>query len=271
MKKYEKTLGPKSSELITQLTEKGKEVFTLSDAREIYGKGQQETIGLLRDLVQRKILARIKPGIFLILKIGLETTQLSNWPLIARTLVGQNPYYISHYSAMRLHGLTTHPLTKVFISVLKRKKSKRVQNIFYQFIYIKPDKFWGISDIWVNWQEKVKISDIEKTILDGLDRPDLSGGIKEVSHVIAASAKKIDWTRLMEYASRYPKASAIKRLGFILEVLNLNTHLPNIEQIIHNKEDYILLDPNGKKAGKYLKRWRIKINMNIDEIKASNQ
>lgn len=113
MKKHEKTVGPKSSSIIKNIVERGNEVFTLEEACEIYKKGKQETSGFLRDLINRKLIARVKPGVFLILKTGYESTQLRNWPLIARALVGNNTYYISHYSAMLLHGMTTHPLNHV--------------------------------------------------------------------------------------------------------------------------------------------------------------
>ena len=36
-----------------------------------------------------------------------------------------------------------------------------------------------------------------------------------------------------------------------------------------NTYDYILLDPNGPKKGKYYRRWRVRINISTDEIKAS--
>lgn len=90
MAKERKTLGTVSSELIIKLIEKSKDIFTLHNACEIYGKGRQETSDLLGDLVNRGVLVRIKSGVFLILKVGQEATQLSNWPLIARALVTRN-------------------------------------------------------------------------------------------------------------------------------------------------------------------------------------
>lgn len=265
-----KTVGPTSAKVIHELFAKGKVIFTLDDAGEIYGRTRQQTSHFLRDLVNRGVLARIKSGVFLILQMGQESTQLDNWPIIARVLSGESDYFISHYSAMRLHGMTTHPLMNVIVTMSKRIASKKVHNILYQFIYIKPNHFWGLSQIWVTRHERVYVSDLERTLLDGLDRPDLCGGIKEIARGIWNKQKQIDWSKLAQYAKKYHSKAAIKRLGFILESLNLGLDCtPLLEKIISSKKDYILLDPNASKFGTYLSRWRIRINMNIDEITAS--
>ncbi len=265
-----KTIGPISSKMLQGLFAKGKIIFTLDDACEIYGRERQETTYFLRDLVNRGVLARIKSGVFLIVQMGQESTQLANWPIIARVLAGKNEYYISHYAAMRLHGMTTHPLMNVILTLSKRKPTKQVHNIQYQFIYSKSDHFWGTTQLWVTKQEKVCVSDLERTILDGLDRPDLCGGIKEIARGIWAKQKKIDWVKIVNYAKKYHSKAAVKRLGFILECLNLGLdYVSQLEEIISSKKDYILLDPNGAQMGNYLSRWRIRINMNKDEITAS--
>lgn len=269
-KKYSKTLGSTSAKLISELFVQGKIIFTLEDACEIYGRARQETSHFLRDLVNRGILARIKSGVFLILQMGQESAQLDNWPVIARALSGNNDYFISHYSAMRLHGMTTHPLMNVIITMPKRNASKKIHNLLYQFIYSKPNHFWGISKIWVTKHERVCVSDLERTILDGLDRPDLCGGIKEIARGIWNKQKQIDWKKMAQYANEYHSKAAVKRLGYILETLNLGLDcIPLLEKIISPKKDYILLDPNGLKIGTYLSRWRIRVNISNNEITAS--
>src|SRR5579872_7395665 len=95
-----KTLGPVSARFVGELLQRGKIIFTIDDASEIYGKERKQTNNFLADLTKRGLFARIKSGVYLILQMGQENTQLSNWPVIARELAGVNNYYISHYSAM---------------------------------------------------------------------------------------------------------------------------------------------------------------------------
>lgn len=266
-----KTLGPMSAVLLEKLHQQGKVIFTLDDAMEIYDRGRQETTHFLRDLVNRGILARIKSGVFLILQMGQETAQLSNWPLIAKALMGENDYTISHYSAMRLHGMTTHPLVDVFITMPKRFVSKKILHVFYRVIYSKSEHLWGVMDFWVTKQDKIRVTDLERTILDGLERPDLCGGLIEVVRGIWSKQKEINWEKMVVYSKKFHTKAAIKRLGYILELLNVGEAgcISSLEKIISSKKDYVFLDPNGEKEGVYLSRWRLRININDKELKAS--
>jgi len=82
--------------------------------------------------------------------------------------------------------------------------------------------------------------------------------------------KQIDWNKLLQYTDRYHSKAAVKRLGFIIEMLDLNTkQLSRIQQSVACAKDYIFLDPKGPKTGHYLSRWHCRVNMNIDELKAS--
>lgn len=267
---FTKTLGPVSARFLNELQKSGKTLFTLEDAVKITGENQIETSKFLSDLVARGVLARLKQGKYIILQMGQEAIQLSNWPIIARELARPDNYYLSHYSAMRIHGMTTHALFDVYISMPHRRRVRKISNFTYHFIYIDPNHFWGHQAYWITRQEKIFVSDIEKTLLDGLERPELSGGIKEVIRGIWVKQKEINWQKMRQYCEKFRTKAAVKRLGFILDLLDLAPDiLPELTKVIFNAKDYILLDPNGSKEGKRLSRWRIRININIEEIKAS--
>lgn len=264
-----KTTGRVSAGFIAALQNRGKSIFSIDEAQAICGKRRSATVDLLRDLVNRGILARIKSGTFLILQTGNENTQLRNWPVIARELAGKDPYFISHYSAMRIHGMTSHPIVNVYLTLTKQKPDKIVSNITYHFIYSKEKHFWGQMSHWATKQEQVWVSDPERTLLDGFDRPDLCGGITDVVRGLWATQKNINSEKLVNYAKQYRTKAAVKRLGYVLEALNIapNT-LPVLGKEITDAKDYVTLDPQGKKEGKRLSRWRIQLNINADELKA---
>ena len=267
---YTRTLGPVSALFLNELHKKGKMIFILDDAAEIYGKKRVETSKFLSDLISRGLISRLKQCVYIILQAGQEAIQLSNWPIIARELAKPDNYYLSYYSAMRIHGMTTHPLFDVYIAMPKRRRDRKISNFTYHFIYSDPNHSWGHYAFWITKQEKIYISDIERTLLDGLERPDLCGGIKEVIRGIWVKQKEIDWQKMRQYCEKFRTKAVVKKLGFILEVLNLgNDILSELVKIIFNAKDYILLDPNGSKEGKRVSHWRVRVNINIEEIKAS--
>ena len=263
-----KTLGRVSANLLARLQGEGKTIFTIEDAIMIGGKDYFATGDFLSELVKRKVLARIKSGKYLILQMGTENTQLKNWPVIARELVLPHPYFISYYSAMRLHGMTTHPLFEVCVTVPRRLTDKKVSDFKYRFIYCKKEHFWGGETRWVTKQEKVEVSDLERTLLDGLDRPDLCGGILEVVRGIWAKKADMNSQKMMQHAKKFRTKAALKRLGLILETLNINGELAGeLFEMLENSKDYILLDPTSSKEGKHLKRWHVVLNSNLEELK----
>ncbi len=263
-----KTLGPVSSFLITELKKSGKSIFRIKDAQSILRKNENAAADLLSELVKRKILLRLKYGLFLIVPLEAENNYLENRYIVARELLSSSDYYISHYSAMALHGMTTQPVIKVFAAAAKREKRRLISGIEFIFIYCKPENLFGIENKWVTKQENIRISDLEKTIMDALIRPQLCGGILETAKGIWLARSRINFQRLFNYCERIKVKAAAKRLGFILQELGLGESiLVKLQDFVKNSLSYVLLDPALNKQGKYLKQWRLRVNFNPEEIK----
>ena len=265
-----KTVGPVSARLLTEFQRKGRHVFTLSGAQQILKTNYFATAKLLTMMRQRGLIARIKAATYLILQTGSENTQLKNWPILARELAGSDPYFISYYSAMRMHGMTAHPLLEVYLTLPKRRSARKISGITYRFIYSKSEHFWGAAKHWATKQEQIQVSDLERTVLDTLDRPDLCGGFIEVARGIWGKQKEMDQERLSQYAKKFHSKAAIKRLGYILEIFCAGSnHIPALWESTAGTKDYVLLDPHGPKEGKYVSRWRIRLNVPLEELKGS--
>lgn len=266
---FSKTLGPVSAKFITTLQKQGKTAFSIQEAQSIYGKNNNLTSAFLSDLIKRGILARIRPGRFLILQAGNESTQLKNWPIIARELAGEDAYYLSHQSAMRLHGMTSHFSLDVYLTTLKQKPEKTVDKIRYHFVYSSKKHFWGESAHWLTKHEQLRVSDLERTVLDGFDRPELCGGVSDVARGLWSVQKKIDPVRLVEYAARFRSKAAVKRLGFILEALEIVPDAAaGLHRLIVEAKDYIPLDPQAGREGPKKSRWRIRENIRQEQLRS---
>ena len=268
--KQTKTLGPVSSFLITKLKKANKNTFHSKEAQSILNRSPESTSDLLCELVKRGIISRLKSGLFLIIPMEADKNYLENRYIIARELIRPHDYYISNYSAMAVHGFTTQPVLKVFITSSARKKNRDISGTKFIFLYAHPHKFFGIEDKWVTKQEKVKVSNPEKTVIDALMRPELCGGITEIAKGIWLKKHDLSYQKLLHYSKRIKVKAVAKRLGFILEVLNLadKNVLAKLKIYIKNSKAYVSLDPGIKKQGKYLSRWRLLINFNPEELKS---
>jgi len=163
-------------------------------------------------------------------------------------------------------GMLTQPLLKVFVVTPKRQIVPMQLKDSLTFVYMKEKFIWGINQEWVTQTQKVRISDLEKTILDGLLYPQHCGGITEIAKGIWITRDKIDYDKLGRYVGKYCKNVVAKRLGYILEILEIYTHslLSFLKQYV--KDRYDLLDPTMPNTIKNKNTWRLIDNIGKDQI-----
>lgn len=268
LKQNLRSLGDLEARLITSLSSKGRGVFTLSDAQKSTGNSSATTRKLVHDLVQKKWLIRLTGGKYLIVpfEAGEEGEHTENWFVIAKNLIEPKPYYISHYSALDIHEMLTQPALTVYISTPIRRIPKKILGATFRFIYTKPQTLWGLEDSWVTQSQKVKVSDLERTIIDCLDRPDLCGGVSELAKGLWTKRNEIDYQKLVDYALKHDKKSVIKRLGFILETYSFGSKdtLSKLKKELTSS--YTLLDPSLPASGKFRSSWKVRANIEPAEL-----
>ena len=169
--------------LVTALHERGRPIFTLADAQNITGLKGTSVRTLVHKLVGRGVATRLRPGVFQLVppELGRESEYLGNPYVVARELMARKPYYLSHASAMDIHDMVTQPQLVVCVTSPEAMRGRSVLGTQFRFIRCKPEHFFGTMDHWVTKQEKVTVSDLERTVLDGLRQPEYCGGVTEVA------------------------------------------------------------------------------------------
>ena len=62
----------------------------------------------------------------------------------------------------------------------------------FRFVKCKTDDLFGLMEMWVDKNEKVRVSDLERTLLDGLKLPSYCGGMIEVAKAFSIKHNHID-------------------------------------------------------------------------------
>lgn len=260
-----KILGPVSSHLITELNRKQKTVFSLSEASQILGIENKQIRKLLSDLVKKGWLRRIEKGKYLLIPLTVDSNKpyTENQFIIASKLV--DPYYIGLWSMLNYYGYTEQMMNTVFIASPKRKKDFLLSGVNYKFVKINLRKMFGITEIKIN-EMPIKVSNKEKTLIDCLDHPEYCGGISEVVKGIWNARDEIDFPRLLDYTKKIGNTTVAKRLGYLLEILELDkrTDIKNLKKAIG--KGFSLLDPLRPKKGQYNSRWNLLVNMSNKEL-----
>jgi predicted transcriptional regulator of viral defense system len=267
-----KYISTQSNEILTFFNQMNKDCFDYSEAITALPNSNESALKeLLSDMVKRGLLMRLKKGLYYIIPYEQESeTFMPDWHLIAEHLTKVTKHYIGYYSALQIHNLITQPSLKEQIVVAKqmRPSTLKIKNTSFQFIYHNEKHFFGSKKIWIDSFNKVECSDLEKTFVDCLFKPDYAGGIVEVARAIYTSKDKIKFDKLLEYTQRFKSQAVIKRLGFLLETLEIESGITKKLQK-SKTASYVLLDTELPKSGKMISRWSIQQNLETETIKSA--
>ena len=265
-----KTLGPRAAQLFTELNEQRRTTFALSDVEAITHLSASSARNLVHKAQQRGLVTRLKPGLYNLVpfELGRATEHIGSPYLIAREVAGTAPYFLSHGTALELHRMLTQPNLTIYVSCTRRIRPQTIGGYEYRFVLITEAQVFGVAKHWVTKEQSVMISDMERTIIDSLRRPDLAGGITEIAKGLWMKRDSLNIERLIEYALRLDVGAVLRRLGYLLErngMANETTLRP-----LRNKlsATYQRLDPVLPQEGSFLSRWRLRLNVSSEELDA---
>jgi predicted transcriptional regulator of viral defense system len=260
-------ISKQEAKLIYYFNQKNQPCFTNSQAKTAYPALSNNNVEkLLSHMAYKGLLMRIKEGLYYIIPYEQEAnTFMPDWHLIVPYLVKDEHYYIGYCAALQIYGLNTQPSLKeqVVVNQQIRPTILSIKGIPFQFIYHNSKHFFGYQPTWIDAFHQVNCSDIEKTIIDSLFKPSYAGGIIEIAKALHLVKDELNMSKLFTYTQQFQSQAVIKRLGFLLELLNVNT--PILEELQKVKSSsVVLLDPEAPPIGKIVTRWSIQ--KNIDSV-----
>jgi predicted transcriptional regulator of viral defense system len=265
-----KTVGRQTARLLTALYDRAQSTFTLADAEKITGLRSNLASSLLHKAVGRGLVSRLKPGLFTIVppELGSSAEYAGDPYLTAVRLAGKAPCFISHASAMEIHRMVTQPQLVVFASSLKRIRSRKLHGTEFRFVLIRPEQYFGVVKHWVTKQETIDISDLERTIIDGLRQPEYCGGVTEVAKGLWMRHLDMRTAKLLDYALRLRVGAVSRRLGYLLDLYGMAPESELARLRASLTATYAPLDPMLPEEGPHLKRWRLQLNISPRELEA---
>ena len=256
----------------TKIAAKGKDIFTTRDAYRILGSGKP-TRDTLERLVDKGWLERIERGKYLI--VPLEAGPERVWTEDALVLAGHlvNPSMVAYWSALSHWNLTDQVPRVTYVQTPARKENRTpvVLGMRFRIIRVKEERFFGGHGVRMG-ESQVQVTDREKTIIDCLDRPELSGGVAEVARALRGGDGEMDWERATGYLRRFRSGAVVKRLGFLVESMRLSH--PPVPAVLDQWQGLLTagispLDPSSPRdRHRIATRWRIGVNLPEGELGA---
>ncbi|MBK9063922.1 MAG: hypothetical protein IPL89_12120 [Acidobacteria bacterium] len=137
------------------------------------------------------------------------------------------------------------------------------------FFSVAVAKFIGIEQVWVDAENKVPITDKERTVLEMFLSPRAFGGLAEAVSVLDEHRKALDLERLARYAVEIKVAVTAKRLGWALEAGGAPRAILNRLRAVP-VTGVQRLDPARPAQGPVIREWMLQDNFTSARSRSSS-
>ena len=223
---------------------------------------------ILLRLERKGWLQRSKRGVYIFVplsSVSPETMPEDPWALAMELFA---PCYISGFSAAEYWELTEQIFNAVVVYTTRpqRRATQRLASITFRTHHIPESGLFGTKKIWRN-NIPVVVADPHRTLIDVFCYPECGGGGRhslDIAHAYWKSGKAEPET-LLDYALRLKRGVVFKRLGFTAELWGSVPPEWIQRCMSHITAGVSKLDPSGADKGRILTRWKLRINLPLEE------
>ncbi len=259
-KNTSKILGPIETNIVARLTYEKKTIVTAGELDQLFNLLPEDRKQIVFRLKKKKILSPIKRGVYAFspLEVGPEGTGIDEL-LIPPIFCPKKNYYVGYSTMFNYYGFTEQLFQIVYVLNTTIRMERIICGLSYKFVKIPENRMYGIETIKVK-NTDVNISSKEKTLIDLLYFNKPVGGIARSVEIFTEIVKnnKCDIKKLIEYTTRFPNITIRKRIGLILEKLEISNDM--LRPLIKSVHKTAVSSLNGTRKGTLNKKWRIIVN-----------
>lgn len=260
-----RSLSPQESRVVLALAERGEREVARQEIIGILESSPEATDHVIRSLRKKGWLERASWGKYLLIPPEHGPEALGESNVLALASLTTEPYYIGYGTAATHYGMTTQHRNIVWLVTPNHVRDRQVLNSEIKIVRPSVKKFFGTTAVNVLGFE-VQMSDREKTAIDCVDRPDLSGGVSEAAYVLARACQKMDWEKAIDYLMRMDSAALMRKFGWLIDRAgaDIPDHLrTNLLDEARSRRSVAIIGPEevqGEVIG-YQSEWKVTVNV----------
>ena len=179
-------------------------VFSFSDIEGITGDKKKANNAIYK-LKKNGLIVSVKKNLYSAVSLSDKRPVADKFEIASKITSSS---FVSHHSAFEFYGIANQVFNEMHVS------SDSKFNDFYfdglEYKYIQNKYHFGITEI-----KHVKVTDMERTVLDSIKDFEKKSGLEEVLQCISL-VKFIDEKKLTEYLAKYDNNFLYQKTGFIL-------------------------------------------------------
>jgi predicted transcriptional regulator of viral defense system len=240
--------------------------FDAAGAAEALQLPLSRTRKLLSYLARRGWLARVRRGLYV--AVPLDARRSGVWVEDAWVVADRvfRPCYVGGWSACEHWDLTEQVFRTIVVVTAKKVRDREpvIQGTQFRVTVRSEDKLFGTTPVWRDGV-RVQVSDPGRTVVDVLDDPTLGGGMRNVADIVHEYLNSVhrDDELLIEYADRLGNRAVFKRLGFVIEHLDVEVASLLAACLARRSAGLVDLDPSVDAKGRIVRRWGVRANVTL--------
>jgi len=270
-----RSLSRTEAKVILSLEAEREDLVTLVGIQQRAGVSAGFARKLAHDLVRRGWLQRVRRGTYLLnpSRHGPEALPDTDPLRIGRRLL--EPYYFGFATAAELHGFFPQASRVYYVVTTKRYVVPAHHAAQFRVVRTRPSRFFGTQTMHRRGETLV-VSDPERTVLDCIERPELSGGMAGAAQILAFAKPRLDWPRFAGYLGRFGNRSLVLRVGFLSERVRPSVPPPSswVRALLPRPpEPFVPLGPPSThgRRGPHDARWHIVRNVTDAQLFAEGE
>jgi len=210
-------------------------------------------------------LRRVRRGLYVPVPVDVDDPRSwSEDPLVLADSVWA-PCYFTGWTAANHWALTDQVFRTTVLKTTGRVRRATQYLLDHQYLvgHVSPRHMeWGLAVLW-RASHRLLVADPARVVIDVLDDPRLSGGIRLGAEILEAYLAEYPVAPLLEHGDRLGNHTVFKRLGYIAEATRLDVDDLVAQCGARISAGVSILDPTGPPGGERVSRWGLRVNVRI--------
>ena len=230
-------------------------VFTLSDVKQQLNMTSTAASAALSRWQKKGVIKMVRRNLYSVMD-PVTSAPVADKYEIATHITATS--YVGWHTALEFHGIAHQPFYNAYVGSKKRFNAFKFEDVDFEYCSTGIEPTEGNGVIRPVGNNYVRVTNLERTIIDCCDNIERAGGIEELMHCLD-SVTILDERLLEKYLNMYNKSFLYQKVGFLLEKNknHINTSDSFIETCRNRGAIYTQQMSNAEICDSYVCRWKL--------------
>lgn len=229
-------------------------ILSLNDVISKLGMSHSAAASALLRWQEQGVIKMVRKNMYLVIDPASGSPLADKYELTSHITTSS---YVGWHTALEFHGVAHQPFYNSYVGSNSRFNDFTFDNIDYRYCASPLDTSEDCGIISPQWNPYVRVTDLERTLVDCCDKIGRAGGLEELLHCMEGITL-LSEKKLAKYLEKYNKTFLYQKIGFILELSKAYHNVsPEFMEMCRTKGAVHTMRLNDIGSLVYVNRWKL--------------